>query len=416
MRRPLDVPEEFWTRILPVWRKEPLVERHPFAPPFEEEDVWDGWKRCGAAVLAGARDVPLRFYRGTAQAPDPARYVPRAEDPTFEAWLSRLAAEHGEREWGFNLSNPQAWSGPVFRRLLSFLDRLYRKTGFARGGAVPDLFFMNHARSFFGLHKDAQDVITFVISGTRRYLLWPFDAFAAEAGLAADAGLAPSRLPDVDWTRHRERAVVVEAEAGDVLYWPAEWWHAGESTGAPGLTIAVGIVHFANPLRHVARAAEAIGQLVAKETAPLPAPDGSGFEATVDADLDWTRRLASDDALAEELRRDVRAWVTRAGLPKIPAVRAGLPVPRDGDTVTLTSRSALAFRRENGVIRCWAAGRDLVVPERAGLVAMLERLTSGGVFVVGELVALVPEASRTAARELIGTLESFHAVERPERA
>jgi hypothetical protein len=408
---PLAIPEEFWARLLPAWRREPIALRAPFPAPFSEDDVFDAWKTAARALRAGARDVPARLYRGSAPA-DVARYAPVDEDATFDAWLARIQSEHGEREWGFNLSSPQGWNGPLFRTLLRLLDLVYERTGFARGGAAPDLFYMNHARSFFGLHKDAQDVLTFVVSGTRRYCLWPWDAFAKEAGAPPEGALAPNRLPDVDWAAHRASAVVVEASAGDVLSWPTEWWHAGESTGAPGLTIAVGVMHKANPLRHVARAAEEIGERIARETAPLPYPAHDAAAETLAAELDWTRRLASERAFARELGRDVRAWVTRGGLPRAPAPKTVLSPPGDGDALSLVARLALAFEEDEGTLRCWAAGREITLPARRGLAALLGRLRAGAVHRVADLLAPIPEETRPIARELLARLESFHALER----
>jgi len=45
--------------------------------------------------------------------------------------------------------------------------------------------------SFFRLHKDAQDVFTFVIAGWRRFLLWPFDTFSTLAGTRRTGEGAP---------------------------------------------------------------------------------------------------------------------------------------------------------------------------------------------------------------------------------
>lgn len=402
-------------RLASSWRREPFALAAPFGGDtlVAPSDLFAAWIGCADALRGRAEGLRYHLYRGDQRAPDPVPYLPAASDATFEGWLSRLTAEHGEPEWGLNVSNPQAFDGVVFRRLLTFLDALHRTVGVTRGGAVPDLFFMNHKKSFFGLHKDAQDVVTFVISGRRRFLLWPFEEFRAETRLGPDEGLEPWALPKVDPAAHRGRARVLEGRAGDVLYWPAEWWHAGESTGEPGLTLALGMLHAGHPLARGDRGGLALQRCYAKVTDPLPYSAGPGAAETVAAGLDWIRRIAEDSEIQREVRRDVRTWTSRGGLEKVPPPRADAARPGEDERVFATSASAILYEEGPDRIHGSFAGREVALHRTPGIVAALARLTRGGSCSVSSLVAEAGGLEdRSAVLELLATLERSHALER----
>lgn len=91
-------------------------------------------------------------------------------------------------------------------------------------------------------HWDLPQNLACVVSGRRRFTLFPTDQLANLYVGPLDFTLAgqPSSLVDVDapdferFPRFREalaHAQVAELEPGDVLYMPSLWWHAVRSTG-----------------------------------------------------------------------------------------------------------------------------------------------------------------------------------------
>lgn len=92
-------------------------------------------------------------------------------------------------------------------------------------------------------HYDTLDNFACVVAGRRTFTLYPPDAIGSlyvgpidntmagqPVSLAASA--APGEGPFPDFEAVRDRAVVLELEAGDVLYMPKLWWHRVEATAS----------------------------------------------------------------------------------------------------------------------------------------------------------------------------------------
>jgi hypothetical protein len=220
--RPSDFPtfggENFWHPLIrDAWKREPLVFRQPFGSRvFTPDEAFEAWHGALQSLKGTRRNDFVRFYRGYDRVLDPTIYAPTAKDKDLRGYLERLVERYQERNWGFCLSKPHVLSPSIFRKTLSFLDQLYCHVGFYAGGAVPNLFFMNHDQSFFRLHKDDQDVFTFVIEGSRRFLLWPFAAFQDLPDVNRRGALCGQLLHSIGIDPFREAATVVKADAGDV--------------------------------------------------------------------------------------------------------------------------------------------------------------------------------------------------------
>jgi hypothetical protein len=274
---------------------------------------------------------------------------------------------------------------------------------------------MNHKVSFFRLHKDAQDVFTFVIDGWRRFLLWPFATFAGTAGLGLEESWAPHLLYEVDYEAYRSQAVVLEAMPGDLLYWPAEWWHVGESNGERAISLAVGIIHEANPLRQLVNAADRVERRWRRRLASLPwGTDGA--EPTVAAYIEWIESLLAGGELWEETRRSVLSWTTRCGLKRIPPpIQRSEPLD-DAQWLAVTSPSAIAFEGGEDSLFCAIAGHEMVLRPGAPVRALLTLLAHGGVHQVGSLIDATLAECQTASdreqiRDLLKLIEANHGIE-----
>jgi hypothetical protein len=107
--------------------------------------------------------------------------------------------------------------------------------------SVRPRFWIGHA-STVACHYDTMDNVACVAAGRRRFTLFPPDAIGdlyvgpidhtmagQPVGLAVGSAPGDPRYPLFE--RARDRAIVVELEAGDALYLPKLWWHQVEATG-----------------------------------------------------------------------------------------------------------------------------------------------------------------------------------------
>lgn len=118
--------------------------------------------------------------------------------------------------------------------------------GFAEANSVPIVPAGTTSRIWLGTassvacHYDTFDNLACVVTGTRRFTLYPPDALSAlyvgpidhtMAGqpVSLAAGAAPDDPRYPAFAAARARALVVELEPGDALYLPKLWWHAVEA-------------------------------------------------------------------------------------------------------------------------------------------------------------------------------------------
>jgi hypothetical protein len=301
---------------------------------------------------AGGARLPLRVFGDGRELAPAASHLPRREDGDVAGWCRRLAAAHGEV--GLVVNDVQASSPESWRALGGLVAGLYEVLGPQPGGASMDLFAGGYRRGAFGVHKDDQDVVTFIVEGKKSFLLWPYPRFAAPAG----SELRQHGLPGVCASAERGDAILLEGEAGDVFFWPAEWWHVAVGDGAHATTLGLGLFR-GEPPRRDRDEALAFASTLGFNRAPAPAP---------------------------------------RPLPRGPvalALRGGLPIEVEDEDVL------------------WAvAGSVFRYPAAAAIVRLLERVAGGEPFVPGRLVAELADAevAPDALEHILGVLAAHHAI------
>lgn len=168
-----------------------------------------------------------------------------ADEKQFRKRFGRDIQEVGLMVNNVQSLHPQLWNGAS-----GFLDQLYSHIGFPVGGALMDLFYGNYRSSFFRLHKDTQEIFAFIVSGKKRIYAWPFDTLSP---FLSEEIRRTSNLPhhtDLNFQDYLDSAVCLDAEPGDIIYWPAEYWHiAAAATADKSFTamLSLGLFGRANP-------------------------------------------------------------------------------------------------------------------------------------------------------------------------
>lgn len=361
-----DAKDLFWRTLSNehIAVRKPGVWRNPLGGPMATPEEVFGWLRSvsGAVRRKDTRASFRLFANGKARALKAADH-PTAEDGSVAGYVRRLDATYGEA--GFVVNNFQGADPEIWRRAQGVLAGLAEADGVRPGAAIFDLFAGAYRSGFFGVHKDDQDVVTFVLEGRKRFLLWPYEYFATRPEVAAGSELKVVLLKGLDYAAYREDAIVVEGEPGDVFYWPAEWWHVAESDGELCTTFALGLFR-----------------------------DESRFQP-VDDDAE---RLARTTAFGYFVRPDPLPRGT--ALPEGAVLHA--PVPR----------SVAWNPGDDGVLLLAAGGAIFRFPAARPLVSLLERAASGAPLDVNATVAALgtEEVEPAALRHLIGVLFRHHAL------
>lgn len=373
----------------PSGRSDPHVWRGPGVRLAEDSELFR-W------IVGGADRSTARFRlysEGRAQTIG-RELLPRVEDGGFAGWIERVEAA-GVPDVALVVNGVQALDREAWQRVLPFVrERIDSRTG----GVSMEVFVGRYRRGPFGVHKDDQDVFTCVVTGRKRFLVWPFEVLAARFGVPASErervcvieGLSATNLPD----ELRACAITLEGEAGDLLYWPASYWHVAErgdaihaDAGDYTLTYGLGVFPGIDPaplLASTLTQARVLG--VAPPTLALPLSGDLTKEAGAlwDALLSW---LGTEEVRAVAISR-LLSWTSAQRFPLAPALSPGVDT-RALEVAHPVSGGTVAWARLGDELVWAAGGHTMRTPWHPGLARLFSRFDSGEPLSVTEAEALL---------------------------
>ncbi|MCX4247771.1 JmjC domain-containing protein [Paraliomyxa miuraensis] len=387
-------------------QRTPAVWKHPcpwpLSSPKEAIDVLARACEEGSIARVPESECKIRLFRdGVLSELDPQR-IPRATDASPEHYIERLQAATPGETIGLILNDYHCLDDELWRRIRGFFRAWFERTGMPAGGATADIFLASYPVTPFGVHQDTQDVFTWVVSGEKRFLVWPPEVFD---------GVDPRT---VDYEDYRDRATVLEGAPGDLMFWPSTHWHIAESVGAPVVTLSLG--------RFMDSA-----QDVALDDARAFFVDATAVEGLDRTPRTLERERRSVQALPEPLRAATehvrqrmedaihRRWLERrsnAGLPPPPSRTT--PLPASARIAADPAFPILWAESREGLLVA-GAGRALLSPDAPWLPALLDVLNQGVPLAPSELLdgldhdGLEP-GWRARAMDTIARLYSFRAL------
>lgn len=233
MKTPVLATERFWQNFAnQSWEKRPIVFREAFTEKITNtNEIFEGLVYAGERARSRAIPNPndIRFYIDNSQVLENNAYLPSPSDASVWDYAERLDKMLEGQPYTLIINSFQLFSEKLWLQLRSFLRGMYGALGSIPAGAVDaHIIVANYGVSPFKLHKDPNAVFTFVVEGRKTMLVWPFKTFQSETP-DPEAIHKQVDLHGVDYEPFRDQAIALAGEAGDVLYWPSSYWHAGES-------------------------------------------------------------------------------------------------------------------------------------------------------------------------------------------
>jgi len=127
------------------------------------------------------------------------------------------------------VTNMHAVDAGIWNAVAAFIQDARHCIHFPVARAFLDLFYGRYSSNFTGLHKDTQEIFAFVVRGQKRMLAWPFDYFLSRSDEVSAGDRYFNKRLEIDHRKYRQDAIVLDAEAGDLIYWPSDYWHVAES-------------------------------------------------------------------------------------------------------------------------------------------------------------------------------------------
>ncbi|MER7334172.1 MULTISPECIES: JmjC domain-containing protein [unclassified Micromonospora] len=393
------------TFVSAYWDRRPVLYRAVRDAPYGEVDTFRAAVRAADPSRGGPVLTPnVQFTVERVQRTAPGDHLPAAGDGSFDGYEQRLAGLLGGRRYALVAHCFHAFDFGLWSRQRSFWAPLWHHVGLPYVSAITTLFHGTYEHSPVGVHRDRYATFMFVLRGRKRMRFWPARPWSEPVTTV------------LDYDRYRSGSFAVEVGPGDLLYWPASYYHVGESAGdEPATSVNVGVPREVSGAVAVpdlfgdldplwvgdpAAGVDRLSPLPATPFAPGPGPDGR-LPATLPAGLrQATARLrgfARDGGLrARTAALSVRFW-TAAGFRPVPPPAPARPLHDDawvravpGSPVLWSPAGSATVVGANGHT-VWTAARPAAV-ER-----LLAPLADGRPARVGRLLAAGPDDGAGAA-------------------
>lgn len=257
----LALPRSFWKDFSQKhWDREPVVLKGLFPAHFPTtQEIFDAFVWTSERFFRG--EFPpgrvLRFFIEHLDGPDGLPYysmmmptrnqLPLREDGTMEGFLARVDKWLGGKRFGLTLNRCHTQHWGHWQQMTSFLSGLHEVLGVPLFGCDPAIFLGNYRYTPFGIHKDDLHVFSFVVEGQKTLSFWPFQSLVRRDEVPRDPQLIDKpgcvivRDP-ADEEQLLSQATLLHGEPGDLMYWPASYWHRAEpSPSALNITISLGV-------------------------------------------------------------------------------------------------------------------------------------------------------------------------------
>ncbi|WP_214416400.1 JmjC domain-containing protein [Sphaerisporangium fuscum] len=406
------------------WDRAPVLYKAITAPPFAEAEVFEAASRACEPGRVHS-NVQFTVERLRQPAP-PGGCLPQASDTSFDVYQDRLVRRLDGRRYALVIAAFHAFHHPQWTRERDFFAGLWENVGLPLTSAITTLFHGDYEHSPAGVHKDRFATFMFALKGRKRMRFWARRPWTQPVSTV------------LDYDAYLPGSFAVEVEPGDLLYWPSEYFHVGESVGPePATSVNVGVPREEHRVLYeieelltdldtqllVDRDGTALTARLPSADAPLLAPGadaGGRLPSVLPPALGLaTQALASESLRGRTVELSLRRW-TAGGFEPVPPAAARRRL--DDDTIVAGDARFPALWADAGPYRvCSANGHAVRTSMRAAeLQVVVERLETGEPFRVGDLAAAPgtsdhPDALPGGAegtRLLLEHLESFHGVRR----
>jgi 50S ribosomal protein L16 3-hydroxylase len=410
---PFALPSRFWSRFdRQYWGRKPVVLKQPFGSPLATPDeAFLGLVSASDRFRKGDRTTDLSFYIEYANLlANVAEYIPEASDQSLPAYLARVSRQLQGRCFGLIVQDFQMDQVEIWFRLRQFLRGLYEQVGMPRGHAKATVFLGNYQKTPFGLHQGDSNNFQFVVAGAKRLRLWPADFFRHREDMSNRIG----------YERYLDGSIVLDAEPGDLIYWPAGYWHIGESVGGYAMGISVALFGDFHPSELCGHAVRMMQDRWAIRSRGAPNKCSPAQPRHGVADLKrWTAKVSRDFQkvcngidLGEALKLSLLNRFTGFGFATVPPPLAGAGKGlADSDSIRARTDAIMAWMPAAvDEIICSANGHAFSMAAHPNMLKLLKRLSRGGVARVQALISKYAGAARKGALEFDASPEAVRAL------
>jgi 50S ribosomal protein L16 3-hydroxylase len=402
---------EFWQDFIEnYWEKKPTIIKQPFARCLASSDeIFGALVKASDSFRAGDRSANMRFHINHALLMSGVgKHIPSEEDGSIHSYANRVVHEMGCDKFDLMVNHLQVHNAEMWLRLRAFFRPVYESVGFLPNNTEVVLFLRNYKATARGLHKDSASVFLFVIEGRKRMIAWPNEYFKDKQQV----------WETLDYDRYLEDATVLDGEPGDILYWPASYWHVGESDDELSLSLSVGLHMKYKPVEEVL---EQITESIESRCRTASSTDKYPFDPNnpqqsaealpmmMEEVTDTLKVLGGSQELEQALKLAWLKRVTGYSFPKVPLPLPHRPLADDEVIRGEKDYPVIWSEWAEGRVAVSANGHPFVATSKENVVKLIRRLNEGQAHRVGELINQCAASGVPGDREFLrGVLEKLY--------
>ena len=326
----------------------------------------------------------IRLYLGGQRIQDPGEYLMQQPDGDFAGWCRRLETVADDYCVVFNrlesAFDDAIWG--VYELLQPLLDEL----GMPARRSEITLFAGRYKKTPFGIHRDDELNFFWPLIGPKRVRFWSPEYGNANPGLATL----------VDYDEHLAQSFTLDAQAGDMLAWPGNWWHIAEGGNEFSTSMTIPLEWYSSSekidrgevLQRIAKVLVRAAAAHSGSTLIPPRVEEDSSEKMPEMIFDAASLFSGICA------EDVSDLLTEQWLRKMTTAGLGVANPVRNGFVKI-DENQLIRRVDGGPIR-WAklsrgkicianGGRAVRLPYSVGLVEIIGQLNTAKSFSIGSL-------------------------------
>ncbi len=381
--------QKFWTHFSKnIWEKKPVAVKNVKSPLLEmgEAEIFRLLVLFSDHCRTLKSAAGFKFYIDGVQThpEDVLQVLPVKKDKSLIGYHRRMNALFSD--YCLVCDELLKFNAEKQALLTDFTAELYRHTGFPNRFSEMGLYLGNYRKTPFGVHVDRCGVFSFPVVGQKKFRLWT-SAYV-------------KKHPELDrafsYSRHKKDSILMQAEAGDMTYWPSSAWHIAESDGRFSTTWSLG-VWVDKP--HKELFSESLNLLVAEKMGASGELTATVFQNLHSATGEMTelpKAFVKSIQLLKELTAEVleenflKFWMQHVSLLGFKNLPQGTEQPGLSSRLRLRSPRAKilwqASRVHKTKVFCSFGGVLIKTEKSSGLLKLIKTLNEGEICLVRDFI------------------------------
>lgn len=245
MEKPCPQKPVLSTLVAECWRKKPAIFKEALPLLSSTAEILDAIRT--AARMAPRGDSAITFHAFAkdreVRGEEILKFTPAGD--SLEDYFAGLRAALGGDNFGLMIGGYDRLCPALWARLSGFLEHLVSTVGVPLGPLSYTLLLGDYSGVNFGIRRDrALGMLSFGLMGRKRMLVWPGAYFDEREVMRMKLGSGPLATEMILAEPEPFAAAATEMEfgAGDLAYWPEDWWHVAYQRQAhqPWIILSIG--------------------------------------------------------------------------------------------------------------------------------------------------------------------------------